>query len=752
MRHYVYAGLLLSLLIPLYFIEPMLQGGSLGEGEGVIYYLPMRELVADAWRQGHWPLYNPYVFGGLPLLADCQAGTFYPPNLLFLWLDPIVAMNVVLLVGHLAAAWGMIFLLKAHHVRPWAAAVGAGAFVFSGFMIAHMGHVTIVNAAVWLPWLCLIMHHWCRTGRHRWLMLGTLFWAIQFFAGHPQIVVYSGLIVLMQTVGLLWYRRTNVIRAFGGLAVMALLAGLICAVQMLPTLEFSRLTGRNFDKDILLFENYRYIVKHTPLLWLPYLYGTQAGTPLDWCWHSGWNFVEQAGYLGLLPWMLLPAALGLRAGRRRLAVMWAVIAGLNLLLAWNTDIPLGRLTFHIPVYNGFEAAGRHLLGLILGLAMCAGIGLEAILRTPWPQVRRVVCWGSGAVVALVVLVVLAVTVYLLQCETLPRSIVHRSADAPPAWILAVFVLGVPLLTAVVSASVLLLLAGYRSALAKVLLVVVLFADVGFASYLCAWRWRHDGLWHVRPLHPALQPLLTADSSHKPPPRFVLFGDWPRQYAISPQANMLNRLAGLNGYGPFQLRAYSEMMADMNHDGLTHDDSLLTGGALDAWACRYVIIKRNESPWPRPLRDATRYRPCALADDFVVFENRRALPHARWLDPPTTRPGDQGVRSIRWINYGTNSLALEAATDRPATLLLADPCFPDWRATIDDMPAEVTRAEGIFRAIRVPAGQHTIRMHYDPASVRKGLFISLAGLGILIIWIIARAIVRITPARPRETSG
>jgi hypothetical protein len=422
--------------------------------------------------------------------------------------------------------------------------------------------------------------------------------------------------------------------------------------------------------------------------------------------------------------------------------MWAIIAGLNLLLAWNTDIPLGRLTFHIPIYNGFEAAGRHLLGLILGLAMCTGIGLEAVMRTPRPRVRRFVRWGSGAVVGLVGLAVLTITIYLLFRDTLPPSIKNRSADAPPAWVLGAFVLGVPLLTAMVSAAVLLLLARYRSALSKILLVLVLFADVGFFSYWCAWRWRHDGLWHVRPLHPVLQPLLTADSPGQPPPRYVLFGDWPRQYAIVPQANMLNRLASLNGYGPFQLRAYSDMMADMNHDGLIYDEELLTSGALDAWACRYVIIKHSDRPWPTPLQDGTRYRLCAQADDFLVFENRRVLPHVRRIDPPTTMTDGGDGFSIRWINYGENRLAFEVETDQSATFLLADPYFPDWRTTLDGEPVEVIRAQGIFRAIRVPAGRHIIGMHYAPASVRKGLYLSCIGAGGLVVWIAGCAILRI----------
>jgi hypothetical protein len=135
---YLWTATLLSLLTVSYFLPQALRGRSLGEGEGVTYYLPMRELVAEAWREGRWPLWNPYVYGGMPLLADCQAGAFYPPNLLYLCLEPVPAMNTVLLVGDVIAVFGMVFLLRAYRVSALAAAAGTLVFVFSGFMIAHM--------------------------------------------------------------------------------------------------------------------------------------------------------------------------------------------------------------------------------------------------------------------------------------------------------------------------------------------------------------------------------------------------------------------------------------------------------------------------------------------------------------------------------------------------------------------------------------------------------------------------------------
>ena len=47
--------------------------------------------------------------------------------------------------------------------------------------------------------------------------------------------------------------------------------------------------------------------------------------------------------------------------------------------------------------------------------------------------------------------------------------------------------------------------------------------------------------------------------------------------------------------------------------------------------------------------------------------------------------------------------------------------------VDGRPATVLRANGLFRAVRVPAGSHSVRFSYEPRAVRAGLALSLAGV-------------------------
>ncbi len=783
------AGVLLTLLIVAGYLPIVLRGLCLAEGEGVIFYLPLRELVAEHWRAGRWPLWNPYTFGGMPLLADCQAGAFYPLNVLFLLLPSVQAMNVVMLATHATTAWGMLFLLREYRVGPGPALIGAVTVTFSGFMVAHMGHVTIVNAACWLPWLGWIAHRYCATRHAGWLALGAIVWAAQLLAGHPQVVVYSaitvGMMFVMLRVGR--YGRTRERGCWLGLVGSLALGGVLAGAQILPTWELSRQTGRPLAAQRSVYGHYNLPVSHTPLLWFPQLFGAQAENPFSPVFWGEWNFVETAGYVGLLPWMLLPAVWCARSSGR-FGRGWAVIGLAHLVLAWGPQTPVGRLLYYVPVYNSFEAPGRHLLGLALALGMCAAIGAQALIEADAARRRRLAAWGAGVLLALVVGIGLAVGWGYAFAQRYVEShggVVSQWPTRSPIKGLPVGVL-MPLLLAGLSALALVMWARRFTRRAWVALVAVFMADIGIATALNAWAWRHTDRYHIADPPSVVAESLAPSEANEPPPRYALFGPWSETYAINPQGNIRSRFASLHGYGPFQLRRYAELAGGMTHDGLLNDEALLQSAhrGLDLLAARFVFVQRD-TKHATLIENNPRFGERFSFDQTHVFENGRAQPRA-WIayervvlddadevvqsieygrlpdgrafdpsrmvlvdqhdvsgndesaaaDPTPNVPNVGREQSIAWEAYDTDFLALRVTTDRPGWLVLSEPFYAGWRATVDGLDAPVLRANHALRAVPVPAGSHRVELAYCPTSLRAGLILSGLGACLLIVLLVS----------------
>ena len=82
----------------------------------------------------------------------------------------------------------------------------------------------------------------------------------------------------------------------------------------------------------------------------------------------------------------------------------------------------------------------------------------------------------------------------------------------------------------------------------------------------------------------------------------------------------------------------------------------------------------------------------------------------------------------------NRVSVGVDTPEEGYVVLADTWYPGWRATLDDQPVEIIRADYLFRAVQVPAGMHKIEFVYRPVSFQIGLAVSvIAWLLFAFLW-------------------
>ncbi|MFN2432558.1 MAG: YfhO family protein [Gemmatimonadota bacterium] len=370
-----YAALYAAFFSPVLFTDRLL-----APDDGVTFFLPGFLSRPVLWTD--------LLFAGFPVFADVQAQTWYPlaralAGVPGAW-DPYVVSAYVL------ASCFTYGYARAIGTSRFAAAVAGLIFGMSGFLIAHLRHVTFLHTAAWLPLVLWSLERLRGGGPPGWIAAGAGAVALSALGGSPQLFVYGMGLASAYAVLAAWRsagdRRRYVLAAS---AVLGLGVGL-AAVQLVPSAELASLSPRS-GMSLGDFTSYALSPRELPLLVFPYLLGGAFGRT-----YAGpWNLAELTGYVGLLP--LLLAAVGAAGGcSRALGRFWGAVAVVAVLLALGPSTPLAWLVHQVPVYNLFKVPARHFLELSFAVAVLAALGADAIARGASARlVRRVAAAGAA---------------------------------------------------------------------------------------------------------------------------------------------------------------------------------------------------------------------------------------------------------------------------------------------------------------------------------------------------------------------
>lgn len=86
-------------------------------------------------------------------------------------------------------------------------------------------------------------------------------------------------------------------------------------------------------------------------------------------------------------------------------------------------------------------------------------------------------------------------------------------------------------------------------------------------------------------------------------------------------------------------------------------------------------------------------------------------------------------------YTAERVEIGVNAESGAYLVLTDAYYPGWAATINGQPAEIIRANVMFRAVQIPAGESTVTFAYQPGWMPGALIVGAVAWLILIIVIV-----------------
>ena len=336
------------------FFWPILFGNAIltGYDTFTIFY-PLRSAVSAALLNGRLPLWNPSPFLGTPLLANPQVAALYPVNLPFYFLPtgPSLAWTMVAHI-FLAATFMYGFMRIETGVGRAPAWLAGALFAWGGFMGQQTGHINQVSVAAWLPLLLLLGGRTWRSPTRRRIAALAVAVALQLLAGHSQ-ESYMNLAALAAYVTFLtvhrygWRRFLSGRRSVLAVAAAVALGVALAAVQLVPTLELTRLSIRSGGLTFRTASSFSL----QPADLLSALLPNYGGPPP----------IETAAYAGVTG--LLLAIIGLLFYQRRPPARFAALLGtVALLLALGRYSPLYWVAYYVvPGVGLFRAPARWLM-------------------------------------------------------------------------------------------------------------------------------------------------------------------------------------------------------------------------------------------------------------------------------------------------------------------------------------------------------------------------------------------------------
>jgi hypothetical protein len=95
-----------------------------------------------------------------------------------------------------------------------------------------------------------------------------------------------------------------------------------------------------------------------------------------------------------------------------------------------------------------------------------------------------------------------------------------------------------------------------------------------------------------------------------------------------------------------------------------------------------------------------------------------------LDTPRQLPPAANLESEVFVSkYRNSHVQIRARLSAPGILVLTDSYYPGWKVFVDGTQGTLLRANHFFRAVELPAGNHSVEFVYDPVSFKIGLIIS-----------------------------
>lgn len=746
---------------------------------------------------GSFPLWDPYPANGQPAVNDALYQLFHLPSLLVrLLLPEIIAYNAWVALPVPLAAWGMYLFLR-RHVTAVAAALGAVAFAASGPIVSTTNFPNMSWSVAAVPYVFWAMERLFARPTPASAVVLALVVSCQALAGEP--VTFATTFAIAAAYATLpearWRDRRLLLLSAVGLGAGALLS----AIQYVPLSAASTASMRGMGtvSDFWAFHPLALLELAVPHFFGDYFVSSLRETGWMLALNSQRDPFYYTMYVGV-PIGLL-AAVATCSGRPR-TIFWSVVILVCAIASLGPYTPVyDVMRALVPPLRSFRFPVKYLSLVAFAIATLAAMAFQWVMdgHAPRRAVRIALTLACG--VALLCYLLIA---WVLIAPTLPirgffELAVWAKVPAPIQGAEFLLFRARPLLSSLLlkllCASFLLWVAASARRERRLALIVMgLFAMGDLLASNSSVNPTMDATLLATPAWTANIP---ADMHER-----VYVGGRLEGYVNTTDEDAPKYARYLEEYSEMEQRylivgqflfhpSGARIRETMSYDlpVLWPTDFARAGGwfklapredrlrFLARTGTRFVVLPTPPFPGATPIAQLigaeqlhlyefnpgarrTFVVPDALMGPDVnwqiqgLFQARfKAATGVLVSEPPPPPAGMKGPpvpASATFLEDGLNRLVIRAGSPGDGYLALMDSYNPDWQVEVDGQPAPLMRANGLFRAVHLTAGEHLVTFTFRPRKFYEGAAITSATALGLAIWGIAGA----AAARRRDSTA
>ena len=779
---------MLVILLLIFFNDVMFSNRSFQPPDGLASK-SFETFKNDALEKGTYPLWNPYIFSGMPSFASLSTAMYVDItgtliDLIYKFIKLIFPLSPFfrILCNYILFGSFIFLLFRSNKLSIPIALFGGLAMIFIPQTIAFtaFNHNTKLATVLFAPVLFLLLNRLLKEKNLLYFSLFALTVGLQLLRKHIQIIYYTQMMIGIYALYWTILSIKDKVRAGKIIHGLSLVVGALILGALLSSVV-----------SMSVYEYADYSIR-----------GGSAAGGVDYSYATNWSFspaeiltfinpsfmgFNHNTYWGPMPWTDFPqyfsiiifilAGCALVCNRNRITWFFTILAGFTLIASFGRHLPVlyGPMYKFLPMFNKFRAPVMILTFFHLSMVVLAGFGIQGIQKVineqknKFKALKNYLFIFGGVIALLLMLLLVNKTGYLAWASKLGQNANEAYSKALKDGFRA-FMLGGATIGFI-------LLALYRQIKPK-------WLPAAFICLLLIDVWGVDKRF-AKPGTNASEQSYFAETSdvkylEKQPGYFRIL---PIMDQHGNNWYMYHRLQSVWGYQGAKMKIYQNYMDALNipngpgtergfilnyikfengkpalktEDELSMRELAPSHNFMKLLNVRYVLC-----PYPLPDPSFKLVHAPRQSRQNGVYLFTEALPRVFFpkevvhvksgetmlhyiVDPAfnpsmtaaveETPPFDiQASDSNRAeiVEYGIQNIKIKAEIKKPALMVLSEMYYPaGWKAYVDNKEVKIWKADYLLRSLFLKPGHHDIKFVFKPKTFKIGLLTSICTLILL----------------------